>query len=473
MKRTLVVALVVGLLCLAGFLVYVAAWRETEYRRLMARGGDALAADETFVAIEAFSGALALKGDSMPAYLLLGEAYRRQGELGTALRHFREAARLDPAAPRPLELIGDINYAMERYARSVESYQACLELDDRSAEVQYKLGLSLYRRGDPAAAIEPLRAAVELEPSFAEAYYLLGLCYADLNRPDEAIAATEEAVRLAPGLVPPREALASLYRRKGDERKAAEVLQALAALEPDSSARLAAVARAYAELGRTDLAVAALSHAAESHPNDPRVYLELGRTWLNVAEQRRDRVALSKALEALERVARGPAASSEALTLLGRALTMSGDLPEALRVLQQATSRFPIHHASFLQLSSVASRSSQPELARDALVRYLALTTDEAETARVAPQAGELSLRLGNAADAVAWFKRALAAGAATPAIFARLAEAQLRAGDGTAARDTVRRGLESDPKNAALLSLSRRLPPEGAAERSRKETDR
>ena len=69
--------------------------QEREFRRLIAAGDAALARDQTFEAIEDFSGALALKQDSMVAHLKRGDSYRRRGELGAALRDLRDAAALD------------------------------------------------------------------------------------------------------------------------------------------------------------------------------------------------------------------------------------------------------------------------------------------------------------------------------------------------------------------------------------------
>ena len=64
---------IVGLLALAagmaGVFVYTGLTRERDYRRLAAAGDEALAADQTVLAIEAFSGAIALKSDSILAYL--------------------------------------------------------------------------------------------------------------------------------------------------------------------------------------------------------------------------------------------------------------------------------------------------------------------------------------------------------------------------------------------------------------------
>ena len=69
--------------------------------------------------------------------------------------------------------------------------------------------------------------------------------------------------------------------------------------------RLIDVGLAYARLGRTDAAITTLGRAAERHPDEPSVYTAIGRVWLESAEQRTDRIALSKALEALQQGFRG------------------------------------------------------------------------------------------------------------------------------------------------------------------------
>ena len=54
----------------------------------------------------------------MLAFLRRGEAYRRRGDLTSALRDLRNASRLDPAATHPLEQLGDVNDALRRYKRA-------------------------------------------------------------------------------------------------------------------------------------------------------------------------------------------------------------------------------------------------------------------------------------------------------------------------------------------------------------------
>src|SRR5918999_2357925 len=112
MKRTVVLALLVSAVVAGLVLTWYFARQEREYRRLIAVGDAALARDQTSVAIEAYSGAAAIQPQSMLAYLKRGDTYRRQGELASALRDLRRAARLDPTSTRTLEILGDVNMAM-------------------------------------------------------------------------------------------------------------------------------------------------------------------------------------------------------------------------------------------------------------------------------------------------------------------------------------------------------------------------
>jgi tetratricopeptide (TPR) repeat protein len=465
MKRTAIIALLVaaGLL---GVLSWQAISRQREYGRLIAEGDRALAHDETFRAVESYSGAIALNRDSMLAYLKRGETYRRRGETGEALRDLRRAAELDPTATKPLELLGDLNASLERYARAQESYEAYLRLDDRSARVLYKLALARYRQGSAQKALPPLRQALSVDDRFAPAHYLLGLCLKALDQRSEAIASLERAVQIEPGLGAARESLAELYSTSHREKEAINQLEALAALEPGRPERQLALGLAYGKAGRSDLAVITLRNLAAEHPEDSEVYVAIGRVWLTAAETQRDRVALNKAIEALDSVARRSPPGSEALLLLGRAQALAGDTAAAERTLKQATAQLPVEPAAFLQLATVAERAGHLGTARDALVRFTAISGDGIPPPERAAHLGDLSMRLNEPAAAVTWFGKAAEDPGAGATVFARLAESQFRAGDQAGALATVARGLERDPRNASLLGLQRRLQAAGASRR-------
>jgi len=81
MKRAIVAMAVLAATVGSGALAYQAAARERDYRAYLARGDAALRDEETFSAIEAYSGAAAIRPDSMLARLRRGETYQRRGEL--------------------------------------------------------------------------------------------------------------------------------------------------------------------------------------------------------------------------------------------------------------------------------------------------------------------------------------------------------------------------------------------------------
>src|SRR5262252_3955574 len=394
--------LMVALVVVAGAAAaYEAAARQRDYAEALTRGDAALRDDQTFGAIEAYSGAIALRPDSMLAYLRRGQTYQRRGDRGdleAAARDFRTAALLDPTATRPLEALGDALYQLQRFERAEEAYERCLHLDDRSARVTYRLALARYRRRNIDAALAALGDAVRLDDRVAEAHYLRGICLREQRRLPEAIRALDRALALDPTLLPAREELADLYGAMDRHNEQLEQLQLLASLERENPARQVAVGLAHARAGHWDRAVLTLGDAIERNPDQPEFYRALGQVWLE--RPRDDRAFLSKAHEALERAASGPAATSESLVLYARALLQEEDVDGAEHALQQATTRYPIDSQAFLLYATTAERQNHLEAARQALIDYQAIASAEAKSA-TASLISALSQRLAARAAAI------------------------------------------------------------------------
>jgi len=458
MKRGVILAVAGAVLLAGAVFAWNAVRQEREFRRLIAAGDAALVRDQTFEAIEDFSGALALKHDSMLGHLKRGDSYRRRGELSAALRDLRDASSLDPTATRPLELLGDVNVAMGRYERAAEAYRQYVALDDRAPRLLYKLALASYRNGQGALAIEPLRRAVALDDRFVEAHYLLAMCLRDRKRDAEAVQSLTRALEINPAFGAAREELADLELAQGRTREGIEQLEALAALEPGRPQRMVNVGLAYARLGRTDAAITTLGRAAERYPEADAVYIALGRVWLETAESHNDRVALSKALEALQPAASRATASSETRTLYGRALFLAGETDAAERTLEQATSGLPADPIGFFYLSAAAERRGHLPAARDALVKYVSLQDDDGQKRVLSGRIADLSLRVNDPAAAVVWAQRAIDPEHPEPSLLIVLADAQFRLGQTGAARAAVAEGLARDPRNRALLQLRRKI---------------
>jgi tetratricopeptide (TPR) repeat protein len=459
-KRAFFVVTLLALAVVGAAVAYQAAARQRQYRALLARGDQALREDQTFAAVEAYSGAIAWRPDSMLAYLRRAETYQRRadrGDLDMAARDFRQAAALDPTATRPLEELGDVLYQRQRYERAAEAYERYVRLDDRSARVTYKLSLARYRAGDVTAAMSSINDTIRLDDRMADAYYLLGVCLRDRSRPAAALAAFEKAVALSPGLIPAREELADLYASAGRPAAELEQLQVLAGLDGAHIERQVAIGLAHARAHRWDLAVLTLGSALERTPDNLSIYGALGQVWLESARARDDRVELSKAREALERAASDPDATSDILARYGRTLLQDGDPEGAERALQQAITRYPIDPEALALYAAAAERQNHLFAARDALIHYGAVVTADVDAAARAVRIAGLSLRLNQPDVATTWLRHAQSASPNDLRVAAALADAQLRAGDRAGAHATVVRGLEKDPGNAALLALAAR----------------
>jgi tetratricopeptide (TPR) repeat protein len=419
MKRTLAVAVLLVLAAGAAAWAYQAAARERAYRAFLNQGTTALAQDQVFGAIEAYSGAIALRSDSTLAYLRRGEAYLRRNELEAATNDFRRAADLDPSATRPLEALGDVLYQRARHEQAVEVYERLLAVDGQAPRVALKLGVARYRHRQLDQALVAAREAVRLDATLAEAHYLIGLCLREKGQLAEAAAALETAANVSPALLPAREELADVYAalgRRGDEL---EQLQMLAMFDRSRPERQVAVGLAEARAGREELAVLTLRRAMDRTPDHPLIYAALGQVWLAQA-MRGDTVALGKAVEALERAAATDSATSTILTAYGRALLMDNQVNAAERVLQQAARRYPVDPAALVIYASVAERLNHPAAARTALIEYGALVADEPDFGARAASIARLSLRLNDRPAAALW----------------------------------IARGLQRDPENAALQAL-------------------
>src|SRR5262249_13937685 len=227
---------------------------------------------------------------------------------------------------------------------------------------------------------------------------------------------------------------------------------------PTRAERMVSVGLAYARMGRPETAILTLGRAVERYAEEPAVYTALGRVWLESAELRNDRVALSKALEVLQPSAGRTTASSETLALYGRALFLSGDAEGAERTLQLATSRFPVEPVAFRYLSAAAERLGHTRGARDALINYVSLSSDADDARTLAAQIADLPRRMDDSATPLKWAAHA-AEGESPDAFSLGLpADAQWRGGHETEARATLTQALARDPANRTLLRLEQRF---------------
>ena len=323
----------------------------------------------------------------------------------------------------------------------------------------YKLALARYRAGQPTLCEEAARKSLSIDENFGEAHYLMGLCQRDAQKPAEAVASFLKAIAVAPTLLAAREELADLYGLSGRTEQWIAQLDALRVLDPKPD-RDVSLGLAYSRAGQPDRAVVLLRQAAERYPNHRRTYVAIGRVWLEAAQIRSDRIELNKALEALEKAV-AEEQTSESCMLLGRALLLASEPEPAERLLQLATAKLPADPLAFYYLADAAERRAHFDVARQALVDYIALAGEEPDTRRragLALRVADLSMRVKDYPFAATWYERAAPGFSGDPIFLVRQAEARWRAGQPAAARAILDKILEKNPENVAALNLRSRV---------------
>jgi tetratricopeptide (TPR) repeat protein len=162
---------------------------------------------------------------------LLGVALAESGDLPTAEKVLRGAARQDPDMARTHYFLGMVllqqgenlrkesgakDAAAEKFRQAAEAARQAIRRYENHGSSHWVLGLALQRLGQRSEAIAEFRRAVQCRPDYAGFHFYLGEALAEDGQRDIAIAALEQAAELAPpGDTRARQALERLRGGKG------------------------------------------------------------------------------------------------------------------------------------------------------------------------------------------------------------------------------------------------------------------
>jgi len=142
--------------------------------------------------------ALAVTTDNAMAHAALGLALLERGDLEGAIRHCREALRLDPGHP---EAPNHLATALTREGRAEEAiavYRRALSIRPADVTLHSNLGTVLAEQGRFDEAAAQFTEALRLDPDSSDAHFNLGVLLARQERYDAAIEEFVIAQRLSP-----------------------------------------------------------------------------------------------------------------------------------------------------------------------------------------------------------------------------------------------------------------------------------
>jgi tetratricopeptide (TPR) repeat protein len=203
-------------------------------------------------ALEAAQHALEVK-DTAELEDLLGDICEAQGQYVDALKHYQQAARLDPNDERYAFDLGAELIAHENYDAARSVFHAARERFPRSARIHLGAGTAEFLRGKTEAAVDAYLKAVELGPDYEPGLLFLGEAFSfSENKSAEVVAKLKEFATKRP------ESFGAQYYY------GAALVKGIAnELSPESEKQ----------------AFSALRHANRLKPQDARVYYQLGELF--------------------------------------------------------------------------------------------------------------------------------------------------------------------------------------------------
>lgn len=166
-----------------------------------------------------------------------------------------------------------------------DMYSHCLEIDSKSAAVQYEMAqfymfLGQYQKGE-----DLLRKAVSLEPDNYWYKQTLASYYRKRGENDKAVGVIEEIAARFPSRLEPLMELVDLYARLEDYTKVVHALDRLEKLDGKSEQISMEKFRMYLQMGDLEQAFTEIESLAKEYPYEMRylnilgdVYLENGRS---------------------------------------------------------------------------------------------------------------------------------------------------------------------------------------------------
>jgi superkiller protein 3 len=352
---------------------------------------------------------------------------------------------------------------------ALHAYDSALELEDAYAPARWRRGQLLLDAGRVAEARADFERAVVLEPDSAPAHLGLARVLLVQDRPEEAratllaVLAREPNERFVHGLL--ARALLALGDEQGAERELALEERATGGSGADPLAaevRKRATGVQIGVLRATEAlkadkpgeAIRILRPLYQRVPDDLALLQVFGRSLVTAGEY-------DRALEVLARGCRAHPEDGKLELFAGLALKGKGSLAEACVRLERARALNPSFPPTHTALGEVWNALGRFPEAEEALTRALECGDGELSTLLLL---GQTQMNQSAWTRAVATFARATAQVPDSGLAWTHLAEAQVQAGDPSAAERSLAEASKHNPGSKRIEAVRRLLAAQGSA---------
>ena len=217
----------------------------------------------------------------------------RSGLMSAAIERLKEATAVDPTNDRAYYFQGIIyRHRLQRPEAAVSAFREAIAVKRDEAEYHYQLGDALTELGRREDAVNAFGQALVYKKDHGIASLKRGRVLEELRRFDDAQAAYRLAIQAAPYKTEGFLLLANLYRSFGQLGHAAKVLENASENHPQDGRLYREVGQIYSKLKQPQRALRAYERSLQLEPGDRTLHLLIGQQLYALEEYRRAEIEL-------------------------------------------------------------------------------------------------------------------------------------------------------------------------------------
>jgi len=244
-------------------------------------GNAMLERGELVEAIKHYREALRINPTFVEAHNNLGTVLLKRGELGEAMTHYREALRINPASVDSHNGLGIAMTKRGEPGKAMTHYREALRINPASVDAHYNLGVAMTKRGEPGEAIKHYREALRINPDYAKAHNNLGNAMSKQGELGEAIKHYREALRINPDYAQAQNNLGTAMLERGELGEAIKHYREALRINPTSLDAHYHLGNALTKQGERGEAIKHYREALRINPEYAQAYNNLGVALFN------------------------------------------------------------------------------------------------------------------------------------------------------------------------------------------------
>lgn len=311
-------------------------------------------------AIRHYREAIRLNPDFQEAHYNLGIALEKQGRMDEAMNCYREALRINPGNARTHYGIGSVLAKTGRIDEAVRHYREALRIDPGYARAHYNLGVIMAEAGSTLDAEKHFSEAVRIDPDFAEAHNNLGVVLVTRGGIPEALEHFSTALRLNPGYDDARCNLGDVLLRRGDLDQAIGHYREVLRSDPNHATAGSRLREALALKADTDNALLEIRGKILNDPGNPELHGMMGLLYFRTGDP-------EKAADQYRTALTLDPDSIPVISRLAAVYVTQGKNGEALPLFKRLVELQPDNAGNYYNIACMYSRQGKEEEALESL----------------------------------------------------------------------------------------------------------